>query len=102
MEYICLSTVSVMEFYRRFCGVLGLDVSSPCLSTNRPQPFPSLWKLLWPYACVPSAAPPPKSFHLRPLRKLLPRPIDLVPLFYHELKPSETDFLKRPLTHHGV
>lgn len=25
MEYICLSTVSVMEFYRQFCGVLGLE-----------------------------------------------------------------------------
>ena len=25
MEYICLSTVSVMEFYRQLCGVLGLE-----------------------------------------------------------------------------
>ncbi len=25
MEYICLSTVSVMEFYRQFCSVLGLE-----------------------------------------------------------------------------
>lgn len=25
MEYICLSTVSVMEFYRQFCGVLGVE-----------------------------------------------------------------------------
>lgn len=25
MEYICLSTVSVMEFYRQFCTVLGLE-----------------------------------------------------------------------------
>lgn len=26
MEYICLSTVSVMEFYRQLCAVLGLEV----------------------------------------------------------------------------
>ena len=25
MEYICLSTVSVMEFYRQFCSVLGVE-----------------------------------------------------------------------------
>lgn len=25
MEYICLSTVSVLEFYRQLCGVLGLE-----------------------------------------------------------------------------
>ncbi len=25
MEYICLSTVSVMEFYRQLCSVLGLE-----------------------------------------------------------------------------
>ena len=27
MEYICLSTVSVNEFYRQFCSVLGVDAS---------------------------------------------------------------------------
>jgi len=27
-KYICLSTVSVMEFYRQFCAVLGLDFGS--------------------------------------------------------------------------
>ena len=25
MEYICLSTVSVMEFYRQLCSVLGVE-----------------------------------------------------------------------------
>lgn len=25
MEYICLSTVSVMEFYRQFCAALGVS-----------------------------------------------------------------------------
>ena len=25
MEYICLSTVSVLEFYRQFCAVLGVE-----------------------------------------------------------------------------
>jgi len=28
MEYICLSTISVNEFYRQFCAVLGIDTSS--------------------------------------------------------------------------
>jgi len=28
MEYICLSTISVNEFYRQLCAVLGVDVSS--------------------------------------------------------------------------
>ena len=27
MAYICLTTVSVTEFYRQFCGVLGLDTA---------------------------------------------------------------------------
>lgn len=25
MEYLCLSTVSVMEFYRQFCSTLGIE-----------------------------------------------------------------------------
>ena len=38
MVYICLSTVSVSEFYRQFCTMLGLDAGgrkTACLPDRR-------------------------------------------------------------------
>ena len=40
MEYICLSTVSVMEFYRQLCAVLGLEAKGgkPYLNNTLRKP----------------------------------------------------------------
>jgi len=42
MEYICLSTISVMEFYRQFCSVLGVDSKG-----GKPGMFKSIQEQLY-------------------------------------------------------
>ena len=42
MEYICLSTVSVMEFYRQFCAVLGVSDKG-----GKPGMFKSIQEQIW-------------------------------------------------------
>ena len=42
MEYICLSTVSVMEFYRQFCAALGVSDKG-----GKPGMFKSIQEQIW-------------------------------------------------------
>lgn len=42
MEYICLSTVSVMEFYRQFCAALGVSGRG-----GKPGMFKSIQEQIW-------------------------------------------------------
>lgn len=42
MEYICLSTVSVAEFYRQFCGVLGVSSKG-----GKPGMFRAIQEQVW-------------------------------------------------------
>lgn len=42
MEYICLSTVSVMEFYRQFCAVLGVSDKG-----GKPGMFKAIQEQVW-------------------------------------------------------
>lgn len=42
MEYICLSTVSVMEFYRQFCTALGVSDKG-----GKPGMFKSIQEQIW-------------------------------------------------------
>lgn len=42
MEYICLSTVSVMEFYRQFCSVLGVSDKG-----GKPGMFKAIQEQVW-------------------------------------------------------
>lgn len=42
MEYICLSTISVMEFYRQFCAVLGIGDKG-----GKPGMFKAIQEQVW-------------------------------------------------------
>lgn len=42
MEYICLSTVSVLEFYRQFCSVLGVEGKG-----GKPGMFRAIQEQVW-------------------------------------------------------
>lgn len=42
MEYICLSTISVMEFYRQFCSVLGVSGKG-----GKPGMFKAIREQIW-------------------------------------------------------